>query len=132
LTSYGGPVKILAELNQPREVLAVAAVELFPGRYLSFTDAAKLFPPGRMGRPVAAATLWRWSREGVRLPDGSKVKLRVVRIGGRFAVSEEALREFIDQQQPTDHDAEVPAVRSASARRRASDRAGEELTRLGI
>jgi len=107
------------------------SVELFPGRYLSLSQTARLMPPSDRG-PVAAATVWRWHRVGVRLPDGSRLKLRATRIGNRFVVSEEALREFINAQQGGADDDAAPTLRSPAQRRRAAEAAGRELERKGL
>src|SRR5260370_41637777 len=56
---------------------------------LSLSDAAKLIPPSRKGRPTHVATLTRWILHGVR-----GVQLDGARIGGRWVTSREALDRF--------------------------------------
>jgi Protein of unknown function (DUF1580) len=58
--------------------------------WISITTAAGLFP-----RPVSADTVSRYSSRGLRRPDGTVVKLRCVRFGGRLLTTEKAVREFV-------------------------------------
>jgi Helix-turn-helix domain len=46
----------------------------------------------RMG--VHVTTTWRWIVEGTTGYDGSCIRLRARRIGGRFLVEQEAIKEF--------------------------------------
>jgi hypothetical protein len=51
------------------------------------------------GRPMQHATVYRWTRSGVVLPDGSKMRLAVVHGGGinkQLFVYESALRAFVE------------------------------------
>jgi len=60
-----------------------------PGDYLTLSQAARLVP-GRL----AASTLWRWHRRGVRAASGQRVRLRCVRFGRRLYTTAEWLEEF--------------------------------------
>ena len=88
--------------------------EVLSGSGLSFAAAAKLLPSTRGGRPVHSATSWRWALQGVRLPDGRKLRLGAVKVSGHFATSRQALARFIDAQTP-DLDAD-PCPGAAAAR----------------
>jgi Protein of unknown function (DUF1580) len=96
---------------------------------VSFGQAAALFPPFRLGRPVSPSCVWRWHRHGVRLPDGRVVRLEAVRVAGRFLTTIEAVHRFIAAQQPdaapspTGAVSEVPAhtPTSRTPARRARD-----------
>jgi hypothetical protein len=73
--------------------------------------------------------LWRWITEGVRLPDGSRVRLEAARLGGRWLTSEPALRRFLAAQTP-ELGASPPrtaahAWKAAQGRREGRRRAGE-------
>ena len=97
------------------------AIDPFTEQPLPFAAAARKLPPMRNGRPVAAATLWRWSAHGVR-----GVKLEVVKIGGTACTSLEALRRFFARL-----GGEAPVEPAAASSRRA-EAAARELEKIGI
>jgi hypothetical protein len=108
--------------------------EILAGDSLSLAEAARVVPAFRPGRPTHTATLWRWAAKGVRLNDGSVIKLETCRIGGRQMTSRAALGRFIRAQTPqadmapgTAHEQSTGAYPSKSAAR-----ASAELDRLGI
>jgi hypothetical protein len=61
---------------------------------LSLTQAARLLPPGRRGQPVTLSCLLRWVLEGAKAPDGARVRLEALRVGGRWITSREAIQRF--------------------------------------
>jgi hypothetical protein len=67
---------------------------------LSLAQAAQRFPSSRLGRPVSPATIWRWCREGVKVPGFGIVRLECVRISGRWITSVEAISRFVARQTP--------------------------------
>jgi hypothetical protein len=107
--------------------------EIVAGLGLSFSQAARRFPSARRGRPVHSSCVWRWAREGVRLPGGRVVRLECAKVSGRWLTSEPALERFIAAQTPTPDMASSPAVpRTPAARRRDNERAAAELEKAGI
>lgn len=64
-----------------------------PVVYRGLAEAARLWLGGT---PPHVATLRRWGTVGVLLRDGSRLKLKLTRLPGRWVVSEAAIREFID------------------------------------
>jgi hypothetical protein len=78
--------------------------------------------------------VWRWAVKGVRLHDGTVIKLETCRLGGRQMTSRAALGRFIAAQTPlADTDpGPMPAQPSPARRNKMSQRASEELDRLGI
>ncbi len=108
-----------------------------PLPYLGLAALARFCPSTRDGKPVHSATLTRWILKGVRLNDGSVVKLAAKRFPGGWASTREALDEFVDRLtadrcgDPDLGSAPVP-LRTPVARRRAIDRAEAELASLGI
>lgn len=46
------------------------------------------------GVPCSRSTVYRWAKDGARLPDGSVVKLPSVRIGGRRYTSRDHVEGF--------------------------------------
>ena len=59
--------------------------------------AAELFERV-LGKRPSPEMLWRWRTRGIRLPDGTVVKLSCRRCGRRWFTTEAAVREFIDRQ----------------------------------
>jgi hypothetical protein len=99
---------------------------------LSLRDAAKLLPPGRLGRPVSFQCLLRWVLDGARGPDGRLVRLEAIRLGGRYITSREALQRFGESLTPGASDRPVSSPRTPRQRRRAAERAERELEQMGI
>lgn len=108
------------------------AAEIIAGHGRSLSQAARLFPAYRQSKPVAPSTVYRWIANGVRLPDGSHVRLEAVRLGGRWLTSTQAIERFISRQTPQFSDAPTPAPRTVQQRQRATERAAKELNRIGI
>jgi hypothetical protein len=71
--------------------------EVLAGRGVCLRAAAALLPAGPSGRPASAGTLARWASAGARRPDGRRVRLQAVRVGGRLYTSEAALLRFLTQ-----------------------------------
>lgn len=119
--------------NQSAQDSPTVVRELIDGLGLSFTQAAKLLPPGRNGKPVNPATVWRWCSEGVKAPDGQRVRLEAARVGCRWATSKPALERFLAALNP---EMSSPAVEPGRARTAARERqvaqATAELNALGI
>jgi hypothetical protein len=112
--------------------LATTAPDL--GDLLTLADAAKRLP----GRPCLA-TVWRWATHGILGRDGTRVRLRAVRLGRRTYVSPDALlafgRELAEAHAVRDDVRPARTVpRSRSAARRARDvaKAKAELARRGL
>jgi hypothetical protein len=110
----------------------VSTTTLIGETLLSLSQAARRLPPGRNGRPVTLSCLLRWVLDGAPGPDGRRVRLGAVRLGGRWLTSVEALARFAAALTPRLDDDPAPAPRTPKQRRRASDRAGKELDRVGI
>jgi hypothetical protein len=94
--------------------------------------ACALVPPGRNGKRTHLSTLLRWILSGARGPGGERIRLEAARLGGRWVTSREALQRFAEALTPAGAGETPAAPRTAGARRRASDRAAAELSRLGI
>ena len=67
-----------------------------PATYYGLAQAAKFYPQTN-GRPPHPSTLTRHILRGVRLNDGTTLKLRAKRTPGGWHVSREAVDEFIDR-----------------------------------
>src|SRR5262249_8075559 len=103
------------------------------GGGLNLAGAARLFPPHRGEKPVSPSTIFRWIMSGIRLADGRQIRLEARRVGGRWLTSPLAIQRFLDRQTPHIGD-ERPfaASRTPHQRATAAERAGRELSRVGI
>ena len=99
---------------------------------LPLAAAAAQIPPARNGRRCHLSTVLRWVLRGAKAPDGTLVRLEAVRLGGRWVTSAQALQRFAERLTPRADITPRPALRTESRRRRASERAGADLERLGI
>lgn len=106
--------------------------EIATGLGLSLSQAARRIPSNRGGRPVHSSCLLRWITSGVRLPDGSLIRLEAARLAGRWLTSEPALMRFVAAQTPRAVADAAPTPRTPTQRRRASEQAARELDRIGI
>ncbi|HJZ93582.1 MAG TPA: hypothetical protein VKE40_22085 [Gemmataceae bacterium] len=105
--------------------------------WISLSQAARLFPPARRGRPVSGSCVWRWFKEGVRTVDGRRVHLEALRVVNRYVTSEPAVRRFILAQQPGSQagiavEPAPRAPRTPAKRKRASERASRQLEARGL
>ncbi len=112
--------------------LDLLSQEIAEGGGLTLSQAAERFPPFRQGRPVTPSCLARWILQGVRGPNGSRVKLEAARLAGRHLTSSQAIIRFIAAQQDTAPDSAPPSPRTPGKRQRDAERAGEELSKIGI
>lgn len=100
---------------------------------IGLSTGGRLLGSLRDGKPVHPATLSRWIGQGIRLADGTRLRLEAITIGSKWVTSRAALIRFIEKQQlqqSADCAAE-DAVRSPSSFDRSAKRAGDELQRMG-
>lgn len=99
-------------------------------RLFSLGEASRLFYPPPHPHP---ASLIRQATHGIKLRDGSRLKLRLTRLPGRWVVSEQAIREFVAAL-TADRTGEPTTIAAAPspARARRLDRVDAELDRIGI
>ncbi|MBP3955037.1 hypothetical protein J8F10_07045 [Gemmata sp. G18] len=95
---------------------------------LSLSAVARRLP-GRNGTHANPSTVARWVHKGATAPDGQRVKLAAVRIGGTLYVTERALADFLTALNGP-ATTEVPP-RSPAARRKAADEAVRKLNQMG-
>jgi hypothetical protein len=102
--------------------------KLFNETMLTLAAAAKLFP-SRAGGCVNPSSVWRWTEKGLKTRVG-RVRLERVKVGGQYFTTQEAVARFIEalNEPPM---AETLTPRSPAKRKRASDRADEELQTSG-
>ena len=64
-------------------------------KYKKLSAFQDQIPGHRTNARVHLSTLLRWCLRGVRLPDGSRVKLQAVRVGSRWFTTDVWFDEFI-------------------------------------
>jgi hypothetical protein len=106
--------------------------DLLTENLIGLSEAARRLPPGRRGRPVSFSCVLRWITTGVPGPDGQKVKLEAVRVGGRWLTTEQALARWAERLTPRFDCDPVLARRTPTQQRRAADRAAKELEAFGL
>jgi hypothetical protein len=124
--------------------------EIEAGEGETLTRAARRVPRTRQDRPVTLGCLIRWVVTGVIGPTGERVHLEAARLAGKWITTPGAIRRFIQAQTPfkadgtstsctrtqqrmaTERAVTRLAPRSPVARRRASERAAQELEKVGI
>jgi hypothetical protein len=103
---------------------------------LGMSEAARRLGTIRGGTETHSSTPTRWATRGVRLADGTLLKLEAIRLNGRLATSWPAIVRFTAAQQDNPpaatHSTPASATRTASARRRASEAAAKKLEAAGI
>lgn len=103
-------------------------IDLFSESVITLTEAARLMPPRREGRPVSLCTIWRWAQHGVR-----GIRLETVYSGGSRMTSREALERFCAAITAA-RSGETPApepTRLPAGRRKQIERAQRELAAAG-
>jgi hypothetical protein len=78
------------------------------------------------------STVYRWILKGLPGPDGVRVRLEGLRLGGRWVSSWAALQRFSERTTPCLDGEPAQTPRSASKRQRSSEKAQRELEKLGI
>jgi hypothetical protein len=99
---------------------------------LSLIQAARLLPPGRNGRPVTLSCVLRWVLRGAPGPNGERVRLEALRLGGRWLTSREAIQRFAESLTPCLDTPPAPLPRTPTQRVKAAAKAGKELDNIGI
>lgn len=109
------------------------SIDPFQTKLLSLKQAAEKLGSLTRGRPVAAATLWRWINEGIKTRSLKTVRLRAIRVGRSYATTADAVNEFLAA---VNDDSSAAAAAPAETRpekkpSRSSSRARKELAAAG-
>ena len=101
--------------------------------YRNLSEYLSLIPSRRRNARLHLSTMLRWCTLGVRMPDGSRLRLRAVRCGCRWATTDAWFAEFL-QALTTAHIGAAPSAgpRPPAERDRASRAAEARLRVLGI
>lgn len=103
----------------------------------SFAQVTKLVQPARNGKPPHVATISRWRCPGIQARNGSRIRLRCVRVPSGWMTTLRWINEFLDAL-TTDRDGRgtptppAPLVQTSARRRREIDQAKRELAAAGI
>lgn len=117
-------------VDSPSVIAEVAA-----GEGITLSQAARLMSPSGSRRPLHPATIWRWSRDGVKLADGTRARLEVCRLGCRWLTSRAAVARFlVAQNQPVtaNQTAEVARTHNRNRNRQAPPGIEADLERLRL
>src|SRR5262249_46768036 len=87
------------ESNHPQARLTMA-IDLTTEATISLSQAARLLPLGRRGRPVTLSCLLRWVLSGIKAHSGEVVCLEALRLEGRWITSREAIQRFAERLTP--------------------------------
>jgi hypothetical protein len=107
-------------------------IDLTKERPIPLEQATGLIPPAHKGKRTHLSTLVRWIVDGARRPDGTRVQLEAVRLGGRWMTTAQAIQRFADALTPNLRAQDAKPPRSPAARQRSSERAARELDKAGI
>jgi hypothetical protein len=90
---------------------------------------------GEAGRKrLCFSTVWRWVNKGVLGPQGRRVKLEALKLGGQLVTTEQAIQRFAEALTPAPRIEGEPLVVASLApgKRKAAERADAELMKRGI
>jgi hypothetical protein len=107
--------------------VSILLSEVESGSGISLDAAGRLYG-------VNGSTVFRHHRRGVKLPDGSIVRLQALRIGRKIRTTKEAVRRFLEALNSTAEPAtgeQAAPPRSPSARQRHSAKANQSLAASG-
>src|SRR5215468_8961652 len=93
---------------------------LLTEKLIPLLQVARNLPPSRSGRPVSFSCVFGWVRAGIPGPDGRRVRLEAVRVGGRWLTTEEALARWAGRLTPLLDSEPAPAPRTPTQRKRAA------------
>jgi len=97
--------------------------------YRPLTAYRARFPGARANAALHLSTLIRWCTRGVRMPDGSRVRLRGIRAGSRWLTTDPWVDEFVAALTAAHTGDEAKSTpRSPARRRHEAEAAGRELT----
>ncbi len=99
---------------------------------VTLDETRKGIKPGHSGKQTHISTIIRWIKIGARGPNGQRVRLEAVRLGGRWLTSREALQRFAERLTPDLDRLETPEPRTPSRRERAAASAARDLENLDI
>ena len=106
------------------------AEEIAAGDGLSLSQAARVFPSYRRGRPRTVSCLVRWINAGVMV-NGQRIRLEAARIAGSWITSRAAIARFVEAQTPQPEE-QTLSMRSAGMKEKATSAAGVRCEAAGF
>lgn len=100
---------------------------------ISLSEVQNIAPPNRDGSRINFSTSFRWATKGILAADGRRVKLEVMKLGGRLITSREAVQRFAEALTTACGLASTPTVvRTPAVRTKAAAAARKKLEEMGI
>jgi hypothetical protein len=103
--------------------------------YLKLSDFANRVPGHKANARLHISTLIRWCTRGVKLPDGSRLRLRADRVGSRWLTTNEWFAEFLSAMTTAHNPTSAgisPVFRSPHQRQQSSQKADEEAEQESV
>jgi hypothetical protein len=112
--------------------MPTTAIESCP--YRSLSQIARRIPSTKGDGAVHTATLTRWILRGVRVADGTVIKLEARKFPGGWKVTEEAVEHFLDRltSAALGDDSKPESIRPSMARQKELARVDVELASCGF
>ena len=110
----------------------MSQLHLLDESLIGLREAAHQLPPGRRGKPVSFSCVFRWITNGIPGPDGKRVRLEAIRVGGRWLTSKQALARWAEQLTPRMDAGTALVARTQRQRSRATEKAEIHLANIGI
>jgi hypothetical protein len=108
---------------------STVAAEVAAGDVITMPQVARRCASTRQSKPVHPSTPLRWVLDGVKTPDGRRVKLEACRCGGRWVTSSAAFQRFVEAQTPYLDTEPAPRTTTPTQAANRAERAGKELER---
>src|SRR5262249_34736572 len=99
---------------------------------IGVAEASRFMGVYRSGRPGDPTTRTRWCLDGIKLPDGTRLRLDHIRVSDRVMTTKAALLRFLAAQQDPASIGSAARPRSPAERSRAHAKADAALTAAGV
>lgn len=93
---------------------------------MSYAQAAT-FVPQRNGKRAHASTVMRWAHDGVIGPDGERIRLATLKVGGRRLITLAALEDFLAKLNADSPADDAPSDADVARRNRETRKALEAI-----
>ncbi len=70
-----------------QEVLPVTNTTILREQVIRLAEVGCYLPTGRNGKHLSLSVALRWVVQGVKLPDGQRLRLEAIRVGGKWVTS---------------------------------------------
>jgi hypothetical protein len=118
--------------NQLKSAIESIVEKLTAEGLIGMAETARVLGTFRSGKPTHPSTPTRWALDGIRLPDGRRLKLEHIRMGDRIMTSKPALVRFLAAQQDPSIVPETNLPRSPAQRRKEIEDAKATCEAMGF